>query len=202
MARYVVAGIGTEIGKTVFSAVLVEALNADYWKPVQAGSLDATDSDTIRALAPGANRVIHDESYRLTRAMSPHAAALAENITIELDCLKLPKTDRNLVVEMAGGLMVPLAPGFLNIDLIAEWAIPVVLVSQYYLGSINHTLLSLAALRKRGIPIAGLIFNGEPVDTTRSVIVDETKVPVILDAAFAQDLNCKMIATWARAVQL
>lgn len=202
MAQYAVAGIGTEVGKTVVSAVLVESLNADYWKPVQAGGLDATDSDTIRALASGADRTIHGEAYRLVRAMSPHAAALAEDVTIDLDRLALPKTERNLVVELAGGLMVPLAPGTLNIDLIAAWDIPVVLVSQYYLGSINHTLLSLEVLRQRGIPLAGIVFNGEPVGSTRSVILDETSVPVLFDMPVAKTLNEEIIVAWAKEVQL
>ena len=202
MAGYVVAGIGTDIGKTVVSAVLVEALDADYWKPVQAGALDATDADVVRTLAPGAGRKIHDEAYSLELAMSPHAAADAEGVTIDVARLALPKTDKNLIVEVAGGLMVPLAPGVLNIDVIADWGLPVVLVSQYYLGSINHTLLSLAVLRHRGVPLAGIVFNGEIIESSRTVILDETNVPVLLEIPVSNPLTCEIISTWARAVQL
>lgn len=207
MKGYVVAGIGTDVGKTVVAAVLVEALDADYWKPVQAGELSHTDSHEIEQLAPGNGRQIHAEVYRLTEAMSPHAAAEIDAVTIRRDSLKLPACDtrtsnRTLIVELAGGLMVPMAPGLLNIDLLSDWGLPVVLVSRYYLGSINHTLLSVEALRRRNIPIAGIVFNGDPVETSRSVILAETKLPVIADIPTAQEVDAEIIRTWANSVRL
>ena len=207
MKGYVVAGIGTDIGKTVVAAVLVEALGADYWKPVQAGELARTDSYEIARLAPGIGRRVHPEVYRLTEAMSPHAAAEIDAVTIRRDELnRLPcnekSSDRMLIIELAGGLMVPMAPGLLNIDLLSDWGLPVVLVSRYYLGSINHTLLSVEALRRRKIPIAGIVFNGDPVETSRSVILDETELSIVAEIPTAQEIDAEIIRTWAKSVRL
>ena len=202
MAGYVVAGIGTEVGKTVTAAVLVESLDADYWKPVQAGELNNTDSDKIHRLASGEGRKIHAEAYRLKLAMSPHAAAMAESVTINLPELELPRTDRDLIVEIAGGLMVPLATELQNIDVITYWGLPVILVSRYYLGSINHTLLSIELLRQRGIKIVGIVFNGETVASTRSAIIDATHLPVVLEMPIADGLNPDIVAAWATSVRL
>lgn len=155
-----VTGIGTGIGKTIVSAVLVEKLKADYWKPVQSGDLDKSDSLSIQNLISNAVTKIHTESYRLTQPFSPHKSAAIDGITIDPDSINLPKTSNALIVEGAGGLMVPLNNKFLIIDLIKKLGIEVVLVSQNYLGSINHTLLSIYALKNYGIPIRGIIFNG------------------------------------------
>lgn len=155
-----VTGIGTGIGKTIVSAVLVEKLKADYWKPVQSGDLDKSDSLSIQNLVSNTVTKIHTESYRLTQPFSPHKSAAIDGITIDPDSINLPKTSNALIVEGAGGLMVPLNNKFLIIDLIKKLGIEVVLVSQNYLGSINHTLLSIYALKNYGIPIRGVIFNG------------------------------------------
>ena len=202
MRGYVVAGIGTEIGKTVVAAIMVEALDADYWKPIQAGGLDQTDSDCVRRLAAGSERRIHAEAYRLTEPMSPHAAAAIDQIAIEPNKLTLPQTDRTLIVEPAGGLMVPLAKGLLNIDLIDLWQLPVILVSRYYLGSINHTLLSVELLRQRNANIAGLVFNGDTVPSTRAAILETTGLHVVLEIPEAGDLSESTIKSWAEQVQL
>lgn len=172
--QYFITGIGTEIGKTVVSAILVKALGADYWKPVQSGDLDYTDSDKVRQWAGMEAQRVHPETYRLNLPMSPHASAAADGVEISLDAFQLPDTEKPLVVEGAGGLMVPLNERDCMIDLIAQLGIPVVLVSRHYLGSINHTLLSVEALRQRDIPIAGLVFNGDPVPTTESIITQMT----------------------------
>lgn len=169
-AKYFVTGIGTEIGKTVVSAILVRALQADYWKPVQSGDLDFTDTDKVTQWAALTPDRVHPETYRLNLPMSPHASAEADGVRIELDQFQLPQTDKPLIIEGAGGLMVPLNEQDCIIDLIAKLKVPVVLVSRNYLGSINHTLLSIEALRSRDIPIAGLVFNGEPTPTTESII--------------------------------
>ena len=155
-----VTGIGTGIGKTIVSAVLVEKLKADYWKPVQSGDLDKSDSLSIQNLVSNTVTKIHTESYRLTQPFSPHKSAAIDGITIDPDSINLPKTSNALIVEGAGGLMVPLNNKFLIIDLIKKLGIEVVLVSQNYLGSINHTLLSIYALKNYGIPIRGIVFNG------------------------------------------
>ncbi len=194
----VVAGIGTEIGKTVVSAIIVEALSADYWKPVQSGGLDHTDTDEVKALVGPHERVFHPEAYRLNVPASPHASAAAEGVVIEEDRLTLPETDRFLVVELAGGLMVPLNNRTLNIDMVQRWGLPVVLVSNYYLGSINHTLLSIEALRSRGIDISGIIFNGEPVPETRSIILSYSGLDSLLDIPHTDSVSPSFVAARAK----
>ena len=155
-----VTGIGTGIGKTIVSAVIVEKLKADYWKPVQSGDLDKSDSLSVQNLISNSTTKIHPESYQLTQPFSPHKSAAIDGITIDPNTIHLPKTNNKLIVEGAGGLMVPLNNEFLIIDLIKKLDIEVVLVSQNYLWSINHTLLSIYALKKYDIPIKGIIFNG------------------------------------------
>lgn len=174
MKQFVIAGIGTEIGKTFISAILTQALEADYWKPVQAGSLDFTDTDFVREHISNKNSVCHPEGYRLTRPMSPHAAAAAEGICIDLNRLTIPQTDNHLIIELAGGLMVPLNERQLNTDLIRMWNLPVILVSRNYLGSINHTLLSAEVLKQQGLNVTGIIFNGEPNQATENFIIQYT----------------------------
>lgn len=157
---YFVTGIGTGIGKTVVSAALVEKLKADYWKPVQSGDLQTSDSLTIRNLVSNTVTYIHPESYKLTQPFSPHKSAAIDGITINAENITRPKTNNTLIIEGAGGLMVPLNDKFLMIDLIKNLDTEVILVSQNYLGSINHTLLSIYALKNYGIPVKGIIFNG------------------------------------------
>src|ERR1041385_3043150 len=142
-----VTGIGTGIGKTIVSAALVEKLKADYWKPIQSGDLDKSDSLSVKNLISNSITKIHPESYRLTQPFSPHKSAAIDGIIIDPDAIQLPKTNNALIVEGAGGLMVPLNNEFLIIDLIKKLGIEVILVSQNYLGSINHTLLSIYALK-------------------------------------------------------
>ena len=193
----VVAGIGTEIGKTVVSAVLVEALQADYWKPIQSGGLDDSDTDAVKRLIRNPVSAFHPEAYRLTQPLSPHAAAEIDNITIEMNRVKAPKTDNALVIELAGGLMVPLNNHQLNIDLVEELGLPVVLVSQNYLGSINHTLLSVEACRTRNIPLLGILFNGPSVKTTETFILNYTGLPCVGRIGQEQRITPEVIRRYA-----
>ena len=174
--QFFVAGISTEIGKTVVSAILVEALKADYWKPIQSGALEDSDTETVRRLISNGQSYFHPEAYRLREPLSPHAAAAIDGVTIELERLTLPQTDNHLVIELAGGLLVPLNDQELTIDFVQQTGLPVVLVSYNYLGSINHTLLSVEALRSRRIPILGLIFNGPATPTTESFLLSYTQL--------------------------
>lgn len=174
MKRIFVTGIGTGIGKTVASAILVEALKADYWKPIQAGDLDQTDTMEVKKLISNKNSVFYSESFRFTKFMSPHAAACYDNVQINPDDIISPKHNNPLIIEGAGGLMVPLNKNFLVIDLIQKLKAEVVLVSKNYLGSINHTLLSAEALRIRNIPVKGIIFNGSAENTTENFICEYT----------------------------
>jgi dethiobiotin synthetase len=175
-----VTGIGTDVGKTVVAAILTKALGADYWKPVQAGIASGTDQATVAALVPEA--VCHPEAYRLALPASPHAAAAAEArvLTLAEILAARPVTARPLVIEGAGGVLVPLAPGLLVIDLMQALDVPVVVVSRHYLGSINHTLLTVEALRARRIPIAGLVFNGPATPASESFILNHTGLPLLL----------------------
>lgn len=177
--KFVICGTDTEVGKTIVSAMLTEALQADYWKPVQAGDLHQTDTDTVRSLISNPHTVLHPEAYRLKYPMSPHASAEEEDISIIPESMHVPQTDRPLVIELAGGIMVPLNRQTLNLHLLQKWNIPVILVSRYYLGSINHTLLSLEVLRQYRIPVAGIIFNGEENSKSKEVILEYSKANLL-----------------------
>jgi dethiobiotin synthetase len=168
---FVIAGTDTGIGKTVFAAGLVAAIGGTYWKPIQAGLDCATDSETVARLAQlPADRVV-PEAYRLRIPASPHVAAAVEGIDVDRARLALPAASRPLIVELAGGLMVPLTDDLLQIDLLPGWGLPVVLVAPLRLGTINHSLLSLIALRARTIPIAGVAFVGAAKPEVEATIV-------------------------------
>lgn len=180
MRKIFVTGIGTDAGKTLVSAIVAQALEADYWKPVQAGNLERPDSVVIQELLSSPESVIHPETYSLREALSPHAAASRESIKIEAKRLSLPPTKNEvIVIEGAGGLMVPLSANFLVVDLIQQLEAEVILVSRNYLGSINHTLLSLELIAKRELPMLGLIFNGPYTPSTENFISSYAKVPII-----------------------
>jgi len=171
-----VTGIGTDIGKTLISAILVEKLQCDYWKPVQSGELENSDTMKVQRLVSNTTSVFHPESYRLTQPYSPHKSATLDGIEIDEKSIIAPKTENQLLIEGAGGLMVPLNNHALVIDLIKQLNAEVVLVSQNYLGSINHTLLSIEALKQRKIPIKGIIFNGEENTSTEDYITAYTQI--------------------------
>lgn len=159
MKRIVVTGTGTDIGKTVFAAALTLATGGCYWKPVQAGTEGGGDAREVERLGVPPTRVL-PEGYRLTTACSPHEAAAIDGVAIDPDLLTPPDCDATLVIEGAGGLLVPLASGLLAIDLFARWHEPVVLVATTALGTINHSLLSIEALRARGLDLIGVAFVG------------------------------------------
>ncbi|QMW02194.1 dethiobiotin synthase [Spirosoma foliorum] len=195
--QIIVAGIGTEIGKTVASAVLVEALKADYWKPIQSGELTNSDTDVVRGLVSNPTSQFHPEAYRLTQPLSPHAAAEIDGVTIDLTEIILPETDQNLIIELAGGLMVPLNNHDLTIDLVKNLGLPVILVSRNYLGSINHTLLSVEACRSRNIPLLGILFNGPTVEATESFILSYTGLPCLGRIGQEEVMNKEVILKYA-----
>ncbi|PCD03572.1 dethiobiotin synthase [Sphingomonas spermidinifaciens] len=169
MSRFVVAGTDTGIGKTVFAAALTGAIGATYWKPVQSGLEDGTDTDSVAALSGATPDRLLPEAYRLVTPCSPHRAAEIDGVEIDPDRLTPPQNDP-LVVELAGGLMVPLTLGLLTIDLVATWGLPVILVARTALGTINHCLLSIEAMRSRGIAIHGIAFVGESVPDSEATI--------------------------------
>lgn len=197
MKKIIVAGIGTDVGKTVISAILCEALQADYWKPVQAGDLDNSDTIKVSNLVSNTRSKFHAEAYRLATPMSPHAAAQIDQVEIEVEKLTIPATENNLIIEMAGGLMVPLTNDMLYIDWVKKSTLPVVLVSNYYLGSINHTLLSWEALNSRNIPIVGIIFNGKKNDSSFEVILHQTGLKCLLEVHSEEEIDQKTIKKYA-----
>jgi dethiobiotin synthetase len=166
-----ITGIGTGIGKTVVSAIIVEQLKADYWKPIQSGDLDNSDTLKVKSLVSNNVSVFHPETYRLTQPFSPHKSADIDGIIIDPAKIIIPKTNNQLIIEGAGGLMVPLNNNFLMIDLINQFKAEVILVVKHYLGSINHTLLSLDALKSRNIPVRAIIFNGDSDQYSEDVIM-------------------------------
>ena len=177
MKTYFITGISTEVGKTIASAIVTEALQADYWKPVQAGELDNTDTHKVEKLVSNSKSKFHPHSYALKTPMSPHAAAAIDGITIDLKKVIAPKTKNNLVIEGAGGLLVPINEKHTILDIIKP-NYKVIVVSRHYLGSINHTLLTVNLLKEKGFDVS-LIFSGAEHKTTESIIKEMTKVNVI-----------------------
>jgi len=175
-----ISGIGTEVGKTVVSAVITEALQADYWKPIQAGNMEFSDSQTVRNLISNKKSVIHPEKYAMFLAASPHLAAKEEGIKMRVEDFEVPQTDNGiLLIEGAGGLMAPLNNKETMIDLAKHLRAKVILVGINYLGSINHTLLSAYALQKEGVEVLGIIFNGRKHDPSEKIITKMTGIPVL-----------------------
>lgn len=177
MKKYFITGISTEVGKTVASAIITESLEADYWKPIQAGELENSDSHKIKQLISNSNTVIHPNSYALKTPMSPHAAAEIDKVTIDLSKITEPKTKNNLVIEGAGGLLVPLNNSETILDIIKP-DYKVIVVSRHYLGSINHTLLTINLLKEKDFDVS-IIFSGEEHKTTEEIITKMTNVSVI-----------------------
>lgn len=167
MSVIVVSGTDTGVGKTVFAAALAATLGATYWKPIQAGLDDG--SDTERAVTLGVERVL-PEAYRLVTPCSPHRAAAIDGVVIDPARLEPPSVHGPLVIEGAGGVLVPIRDDLLFADLFARWGAPVVLVARTALGTINHSLLSIEALRRRGVPVAGVAFSGEPQEDSEATI--------------------------------
>ena len=195
--KYIIAGIGTEIGKTFISSILTESLQADYWKPIQSGALDFTDTDTVRSLISNDKSVFYPETYRLNQPMSPHAAAAIDGVRIEISKFELPQTDNHLIIELAGGIMVPLNDQETNLDLIKKLNIPVILVSKNYLGSINHTLLSVEVLKMNNIEVKGLIFNGEQNKYSEDFILNYIKLECLGRVIFEENINKNAVRKYA-----
>jgi len=200
MKRFFVTGIGTDVGKTIASAILVDALNADYWKPIQAGDLGDTDTMKVRALINNTKSVFHPETYRLCEPMSPHAAAITDGVKINMERFILPETSNSIIIEGAGGLMVPLNDDYFVIDLIEKFKAEAILVSCNYLGSINHTLLSVKALVSRNIPIAGIIFNGEPTRLSEEYILKHTGLKFLFRIDKEQIIDKQTILKYASSL--
>lgn len=173
-----ITGISTNVGKTIASAIIVEALEADYWKPIQAGDLENSDSHKIKNYISNDKTIIHTNGFTLNTPASPHLAAELDGITIDLKQIKEPQTKNHLVIEGAGGILVPLNETDCVIDLIKN-DYKVILVSRHYLGSINHTLLTIEALKNRKIKIVGILFNGNKNKSSEAIILKKSGIKFI-----------------------
>lgn len=205
---FFVSAIGTDSGKTLFSAILVKALQANYWKPIQAGF--PRDTDTVSELlnlgkraSSGSDYLHHffPEAYLLPTPESPHAAARKAGIAINPSSITLPKTENLLVVEGAGGLMVPITPNYFVADLVELLGLPLILVSNLYLGSINHSLLSLNEIKRRKITLAGIVFNGPPNHDSEAVILEQAGVPCLLNMLPEKEINAMVLEKYAQQLR-
>ncbi|MBL4863117.1 MAG: dethiobiotin synthase [Crocinitomicaceae bacterium] len=199
--KYAITGIGTDVGKTVVSAILAEALEASYWKPVQAGDLD--NSDSIKIGYYTSKVKVLPEAFKLSEPMSPHAAAEIDGIKIVKDDVQIPKVDGNLIVEGAGGVMVPLnKDGFTFADAIESWNLPTIIVSRHYLGSINHSLLTAEVLKHRNVHVVGFIFVGDENKATEEIILKSTGLPMLARIPITDQLDRKFIVDQASKIKL
>jgi len=189
VSGFFVTGTDTDVGKTLVSAWLLTHLDGSYWKPVQAGSEPATDSATVQRLAELPLGHILPEAYLLPEALAPHEAARRAGVTLDMRKLELPPCDGLVIVEGAGGLMVPITDDASMIDLAAELDLPIVLVARSTLGTINHTLLSLEAIRRRGLPLAGVIITGPETPHNRAAIERYGQIEVIAEIPWLETVN-------------
>jgi dethiobiotin synthetase len=173
-----ITGISTDVGKTIASTIIVEALEADYWKPIQAGDLDNSDTYKVKSRISNSKSQFYSNAYQLNTPASPHLAAEIDRITIDLKQITEPKTNTHLVIEGAGGIFVPLNEKDSIIDLIQP-DYKVIVVSRHYLGSINHTLLTIEAIKNRGFEVAGIIFSGSENKSTENLILNKTGIKCI-----------------------
>lgn len=191
-----ITGISTDVGKTIASAIIVEALQADYWKPIQAGDLDHSNTHKVQSLVSNTQSQFHSNSYALQTPASPHLAAAIDGITITMNQIQEPKTTNHLVVEGAGGILVPLNETQSVVDLIQP-DYKVIVVSRHYLGSINHTLLTIEALQNRQIQVAGIIFSGDENKSSESIILSRTAIPLIGRIAQEPYFDTNVISEYA-----
>jgi len=193
--NYFVTAIDTDSGKTIVSAILCEAFQADYWKPIQAGF--PRDTNTVKELVSNAKTKFHIETFLLSTAASPHAAAKAEGVSISLSDFKIPETANTIIIEGAGGCLVPINERDFVIDIPLQLKCPIILVSDLYLGSINHTLLTVEALRKRNVDIKGIIFNGESNPESERIILHHTSLRCLLKVQAEDFITPEIVRNYA-----
>ena len=196
--RFFITGIDTDVGKTVVSSVLVEAFSADYWKPVQCGDLEQSDTMKVRSLISVDQSQCHPETHRFRHPVSPHLAAEREGKKIELEHFKVPETRKPLIIEGAGGVLVPLNERAWIVDLARRFGCRVLLVSRNILGSLNHTFLSIEALQRRGLEVSGLIFNGDANEELENFVERRSRVPIWFRMPREHQLSPEVISSHAR----
>ena len=202
MSGFFVTGTDTDVGKTLVAAWLLTQLEGTYWKPIQAGTVPTTDSATVQRLAELPVSRVLPEAYLLPEPMAPHEAARRANIALDMEKLRLPPHDGLVVVEGAGGLMVPIADGAYMIDLADSLDLPLILVARSTLGTINHTLLSLEAIRRRGLPLAGVVISGPESPHNRAAIERFGQVEVIAEIPFLKTVSRDTLKAIAPEIDL
>lgn len=202
MERLFISGIGTDVGKTIISAILVEKLQADYWKPIQTGANTDSDTRTVKNLISNKQSHFFKESISLTKPVSPHEAAALEGVSISPDQLILPATSNNLIIEGAGGLMVPCNETLMMADLVTYFGAELILVCRHYLGSINHTLLSLELIKARQLNLRGIIFSGEQNLASASFILDYSGAKNLGYVPTLANINASTIKQAVNYIQL
>jgi dethiobiotin synthetase len=202
MNKYFITGIGTNVGKTIVSAILTEALKADYWKPVQSGVADGTDKDLVSSLITNTTSVCHNESYSFQEPASPHLAASLENQKIKLEQMHLPETQNDLIIEGGGGILVPLNDSNYVIDLAQEFEADVILVCRNYLGCINHSLLSIDYLVKNNFPVKGLVLVGNFDKAVKLAITNYSELPVLAEIPEMSEISKETILNQAQKINL
>lgn len=202
MSGFFVTGTDTDVGKTLVSAWLLTQLDGSYWKPIQAGTVPTTDSATVQSLAELPVSRVLPEAYLLPEPMAPHEAARRANIAMDMEKLKLPPHDGLVVVEGAGGLLVPIVDGAYMIDLADALDLPIILVARSTLGTINHTLLSVEAIRRRGLPLAGVVISGPETPHNRAAIERFGKVEVIAEIPQLEAVNRETLKAIAPELDL
>jgi dethiobiotin synthetase len=196
--NYFVTAIGTDSGKTLVSAILTEALQADYWKPVQSGGSEGRDVETVATLINNGHSLLYQESYLLSKPLSPHAAAKADGVKIEMDKILIPQNNGNhLIIEGAGGILVPLNEKDFVIDIAAKFEAELILVSNHYLGSINHTLLTIEEIKRRKLKVKGIIFNGSSDPETEEIILKNSGYKCLLRILPEEKIDQETITRYA-----
>jgi dethiobiotin synthetase len=202
MNKYFITGIGTDVGKTIVSAILTEALKADYWKPVQSGVADGTDKSLVSSLITNTTSVCHNESYSFQEPASPHLAASLENQKIKLEQMHLPDTQNDLIIEGAGGILVPLNDSNYVIDLAQEFEADVILVCRNYLGCINHSLLSIDYLVKNNFPVKGIVLVGNFDKAVKLAITNYSELPVLAEIPEMSEISKESILNQAQKINV
>lgn len=194
--NYFITAIGTDSGKSLFSAIICEALEADYWKPIQAGY--PRDTDYVGGLLSNLKSDLIPEKYLLNTPASPHYAAEVDKVLLEVEDFDIPKTDNeHLVIEGAGGVLVPINDKEFVIDFPQTWKIPVILVANLYLGSINHTLLTINELKRRGIDVKGIVFNGPSNQASEDIILRHSGYSCLLRIKEEKAINHEVVRKYA-----
>ena len=201
MNAIAITGIHTGVGKTIASAILAQALGADYWKPVQAGDVNSTDSMLVEQLITNGTKRVHQEAIILSQPMSPHAAAAIDNVTIDFTKFIFPTTNQLLLIETAGGVLSPMTEQHTMADFVQHYQLPTILISGNYLGSINHTLLSIEALKRRDIPILGVVISGTTNEAIELFIESYGGIPIIARIPNLSVIDAVSISLSAQSIQ-